>query len=150
MIYVLLAAAVFLLDFAIKSYVDKKYARKVRHPKLNGTIVIEKYYTKGAVLNFLEKSPGVMQALHTAVMAVAGGLAVLLSKCRGKKLCKTGLAMLFGGGLSNLYDRYTKGHVVDYFHINIGPKWLRNVIFNLSDFFIFIGVILAAVGSEKE
>ena len=53
MIYVLLAAAVFLLDFAIKSYVDKKYARKVRHPKLNGTIVIEKYYNKGAVLNFL-------------------------------------------------------------------------------------------------
>lgn len=58
--------------------------------------------------------------------------------------------MLFGGGLSNLYDRYTKGHVVDYFHINIGPKWLRNIIFNVSDFFIFLGVILAAIGSEKE
>ena len=34
MIYVLLAAAVFLLDFAIKSYVDKKYYTLSLHDAL--------------------------------------------------------------------------------------------------------------------
>ena len=61
---------------------------------------------------------------------------------------KTGVALLLGGGLSNLYDRYTKGHVVDYFHINIGPKRLRNIIFNISDFCVFIGALLAVAGAE--
>ncbi len=57
----------------------------------------------------------------------------------GHALEKTGVALLLGGGLNNLYDRYTKGHVVDYFHLNFGPKWLRAIVFNISDFCIFIG-----------
>ena len=59
-----------------------------------------------------------------------------------------GVALLLGGGLNNLYDRYTKGHVVDYFHLNFGPKWLRAIVFNISDFCIFIGALLAVAGSE--
>ena len=58
------------------------------------------------------------------------------------------IAMLAGGGLSNLYDRYTKHHVVDYVRFQTGPKWFRRIIFNVSDFFIFIGAVLAVIGSE--
>ena len=56
--------------------------------------------------------------------------------------------MLAGGGLSNLYDRYTKHLVVDYVRFQTGPKWFRRIIFNVSDFFIFIGAVLAVIGSE--
>ena len=56
--------------------------------------------------------------------------------------------MLAGGGLSNLYDRYTKHHVVDYVRFQTGPKWFQRIIFNVSDFFIFIGAVLAVIGSE--
>lgn len=56
--------------------------------------------------------------------------------------------MLAGGGLSNLYDRYTKYHVVDYVRFQTGPKWFQRIIFNVSDFFIFIGAVLAVIGSE--
>ena len=66
----------------------------------------------------------------------------------GHALEETGVALLLGGGLNNLYDRYTKGHVVDYFHLNFGPKWLRAIVFNISDFCIFIGALLAVAGSE--
>ena len=72
----------------------------------------------------------------------------LSEKKTGKELKKTGLAMLAGGGLSNLYDRYTKHHVVDYVRFQTGPKWFRRIIFNVSDFFIFIGAVLAVIGSE--
>ena len=64
------------------------------------------------------------------------------------RLASIVLALLLGGGLNNLYDRYTKGHVVDYFHLNFGPKWLRAIVFNISDFCIFIGALLAVAGSE--
>lgn len=149
MIYLLLTAGVFFLDFLIKRYMDKKYAGKVMHPRLGGRIVIEKYYNKGAALNFLAKKPGLMRGIHTAVIVAVGIFYYFLLRLDGRKLGKAGVAMLMGGGLSNLYDRYTKGHVVDYFRINMGPKRLRRIIFNISDFCIFIGALLAAAGLQE-
>ena len=150
MIYVLLTAGVFLLDYSIKYYMDKTYARKVRHPRLGGRIVLEKYYNHGAAFNFLDKKPHLMRGLHTAILVMAGVFYYFLFRFNGRRLEKTGMALLFGGGLSNLCDRYAKGYVVDYFHINIGPKWLRRIIFNISDFCIFIGALLAAAGLSEE
>lgn len=147
--YLLMTAAVFLMDFFTKAHMEKKYDRKVVHPKCRNRILIEKYYNKGAALNFLAKRPKVMRKLHTVVLAFVGIGYYLLLKMQGKPLSKIGTSLLLGGGLSNLYDRYTKGHVVDYFHINAGPAWFRNIIFNLSDFCIFIGAVLAVLGSEQ-
>ena len=131
MVYFAITAAIFTLDFFLKKYIDKKYARKVKNPRLGGMICIEKFYNKGATLNLLAK------VVYYFAMRMTG-----------KKLTKTGLAMLAGGGLSNLYDRYTKHHVVDYVRFQTGPKWFRRIIFNVSDFFIFIGAVLAVIGSE--
>lgn len=150
MIYLLITAGIFLLDFGIKRHMDRKYARKVRHPRLCGKIIVEKYYNNGAALNLLAKKPKAMRFLHTAALLLVGVLSYFLMRLPGKSLEKTGMAMLMGGGMSNLYDRYAHGHVVDYFHINIGPKGLRRIIFNISDFCIFIGALLAAVGTELE
>lgn len=150
MIFIAITAGVFLLDFGIKYYMDKKYARKVRHPRLGGRIVIEKYYNHGAALNFLEKKPKVMRAIHTAILVVVGVFYYFLLRKGGKNLEKTGVAMLLGGGLSNLFDRYSKGYVVDYFHINRGPKWLKRIVFNISDFCVFIGALLAVASSEMK
>lgn len=148
MIYLLITIGVFLTDLAIKHFVDRKYARKVRHPRLGGRIILEKYYNNGAALNLLERKPGLMRLLHSAAIVLVGIFSYFLMRVSGRPLEKTGVALLLGGGLSNLYDRYTKGHVVDYFHINIGPKRLRRIIFNLSDFCVFIGALLAVAGSE--
>lgn len=148
MIYLLITAGVFLLDFGIKHYMDKKYARKVQHPRLHGKIILEKYYNNGAALNLLAKKPGIMRLLHTVILVIVGILSYFVMKMTGKPLQKTGLALLLGGGASNLYDRYTRGHVIDYFRINIGPKGLRKIIFNISDFCIFIGALLAVIGTE--
>ena len=57
MIYFAITAAVFTLDFFLKKYIDKKYARKVKNPRLGGIICIEKFYNKGATLNLLAKHP---------------------------------------------------------------------------------------------
>lgn len=148
--YLLIAAAVFIGDFFVKRHMDKKYAKNVVHARCRGRILIEKYYNRGAALNFLQKRPGVLRVIHTALMIFAAAICYVLLKTPGRGLAKTGMALLLGGGLSNLYDRYTKGYVVDYFRINAGPKRFRNIIFNLSDFCIFIGAFLAAGSGGKE
>lgn len=135
-----------MLDFFIKDYVDKKYARKVKHPKLGGLAYIEKYYNDGAMLNMLEEWPGLLKILQTVFMLVVCIGFYFSLRRNGSQLGKIGTAFLVGGGLSNLFDRYTKGHVVDYVGFNVGPKWFRRIIFNVSDFFVFIGGVLAVIG----
>ena len=50
------------------------------------------------------------------------------------------LALLIGGGLSNMIDRiFNNGYVVDFLNIGIGP--VRTGIFNLADVLIMIGGI---------
>lgn len=146
MLYLGIAAGIFMLDFFIKKYVDKKYARKVKHPKLGNWVFIEKYYNDGAMLNLLEKWPGLLKILQTVFWALVCIWFYFLLRANGGKLGKTGAAFLVGGGLSNLVDRYTKGHVVDYIGFNFGPKWFRRIIFNVSDFFVFIGGALTVIG----
>ena len=73
-----------------------------------------------------------MRALHTVIMFFVGILYYFLLRMPGHRLSKTGASLLVGGGLNNLLDRYTKGYVVDYVKFNFGPKWLRGIIFNIS------------------
>ncbi len=150
MVYILITAGVFLLDFLLKGYMEKKYARNVRHKRLKDKVVIEKYYNNGAALNLLEKKPKAMRSIHTIIMLLVCVVYYFVLRLSGKKVGKVGIALLAGGGLSNLFDRYTKGHVVDYVRFNIGPKWLRRIVFNISDFCIFIGAVITILGSEME
>lgn len=98
MVYLLITAGVFFADFGIKRYMDKKYARKVGHPRLGGRIVIEKFYNKGAALNFLAKKPGLMKGLHTAVLIITGTVYYFLLQTPGKNWGKPGLRCLWAAG----------------------------------------------------
>ena len=146
MLYVGIAIGIFILDFLIKKYVDKKYTGKEKLPKLGKKIYIQKYYNKGAVLNFLEKKPRVLK-IFQAVFFVIVSVWFYISLRRGNNgIGRIGLACLLGGAASNLLDRYTKGHVVDYVGFSFGPKWFQRIIFNVSDFFIFLGSVLIVIG----
>lgn len=149
MIYLGIAAAAFFSDFFLKKHMDRKYARKVTHKRCGGKIIIEKFYNKGATMNFLSGRPGAMRVIHTAVMIVVAAGYYLLLRLPGKTPTKIGASLLLGGGAGNLYDRYAKGHVVDYFHVNVGSAWFRKLIFNLSDFYVFVGAFLAAATIEQ-
>ena len=66
-----------------------------------------------------------------------------MGKDKGRGLQKLAMSMVIGGSLSNLYDRYIRGYVVDYFSLRFGP--LKEVVFNLGDIFILLGAGLQAV-----
>jgi len=58
------------------------------------------------------------------------------------------MVLVLGGALSNLYDRFVRNYVVDYFTIEAGK--LKKVIFNLGDIFVFIGSALFLLASGIE
>ncbi len=150
MIYLLIAAGIFVLDFFVKRYVDAHRKLMEETPVLKGKVIIRKYYNKGAALNFLAKRPQKMKKLQTVLMAAVGGSFFVLLFQKGKRGVKTALAMILGGGASNLYDRFTKGHVVDYFSFRSRHKYLSGIIFNLSDFFVFFGAALLVLLGKKD
>ena len=57
---------------------------------------------------------------------------------RRTKIEKTALALVLAGGGSNLFDRFFRGYVVDYFSFT--PKKLRHLVFNLGDLYIAAGM----------
>ncbi len=62
--------------------------------------------------------------------------------------CLAYLALVCGGGLSNLIDRIAyDGRVVDFFNLGIGQ--VRTGIFNVADMAITAGAVLLAVDSLK-
>ena len=79
--------------------------------------------------------------MHTVLFA--GYLRFL--KNPGKQAVKLGGALALGGGLSNLTDRMTKGYVTDYFSLNVKWDRLRRLVFNISDFCILIGTVIAGI-----
>ncbi len=150
MIYLGIIAGIFGLDYFIKRYVDKNRELMEETPILKGKVIIRKYYNKGAALNFLAKKPERMRQIQTLLMAAAGGSFFTLLSRRGDKGVKTALAMILGGGASNLYDRVKKGHVVDYFSFKTRSRRLSGIIFNVSDFFVFAGALLLVLFGKKE
>jgi signal peptidase II len=137
------------LDMGIKAYVDRKYARLVSHPHLQGKVVVEKFYNNGAAFSAFSGCKTFVRAIQTGGMVAVAIAYYFVMRLSGRKLGKIGMALLAGGGLSNLVDRYQKGYVVDYVRFGFGPKWFRRLIFNISDFFVFIGAVLAALDSAK-
>ena len=152
MIYIFIVAGIFFLDYGIKRYIDKRKVLGEEKKILKGHIIVKKYYNEGAALNFLRKKPHLLKAIQTGLIAATTGVFAFLLGKRGNHGVKMALSFLLGGGLSNLYDRYKKHHVVDYFSFETRWKKLRNIVFNISDFFIFFGalMLLVCANNDKE
>lgn len=142
-----LILGIFFGDLWIKNRIEAMDEDSFPKKKLQGKIELRRYHNTGAMLNL-------GAAKQTAVKAAAIGLTLLLTIVfigslgqHGKKTLRTGLALLLGGSFSNIYDRMKRGYVVDYFGFPVKWKWLRKIVFNLSDFCIMIGALLMAIGA---
>lgn len=147
--YVLLIAALFLAELGIKNHMEKKLSAGEERRIGNGCILLRKYHNRGAFLDLGEKKSGLVAAL--SVILTAGALAVFLFSLgrRGNGLLRLGMALLLGGAFSNTYDRLRRKYVVDYFSFPVKWKRLRSVVFNLADFCILFGALLAVLGKES-
>ena len=54
--------------------------------------------------------------------------------------------LILGGGIANIYDRIKHGFVTDYINFPKAKiKKLSKIIYNIGDFCVFIGAVLAAI-----
>jgi signal peptidase II len=74
----------------------------------------------------------------TALIACGVAVWMLREKVPGEIAA---LALVLGGALGNIYDRATRGFVVDYADLHIG-EWRPFLIFNLADAAITFGVLI--------
>lgn len=143
MFYILLASIIFLLEVKVKDYIEENKEMHKKEEILDGNIIIERYHNKGAMLNFLEDNVKLVKTISLTLLGVILLIFIFFLPRKGEKITKFALALILGGALSNVYDRLTKGYVVDYFSF----KFLKKIVFNISDICIFIGSLLMTIRS---
>ena len=74
----------------------------------------------------------------TGLIALAVAAWLMVERRRADGI---GLALVLGGALGNIYDRFVHGFVIDYAELHIG-EWHPFGIFNLADLAITGGVLI--------
>jgi signal peptidase II len=140
-----LALLVVVLDFASKLAVLGALApgeSRALAPFFNLVLV----FNKGAAFSFLATAQG-WQTFFFASIAVVASIVIgfLIVRNAGKSLFCSGLALILGGALGNLYDRLVYGHVVDFIDLHAaGWHWPA---FNVADSAITVGAAILIVES---
>lgn len=151
-ICVLIVPAVFFGDLWIKNRVEKYILIKGKSGDkelLGGRLLLRRYHNRGAMLGAGRKRGRAVTILSVTLTALTVPVFLFSLGRRGNRLLRTGLALLLGGAFSNTYDRLTRKYVVDYLSFGVRWKWLRSIVFNVSDFCIMIGALLAALGGTE-
>jgi signal peptidase II len=142
MIGLALAAAIYLLDQWIKGLVTGPWnLREV------GVIDLLPFFDLRWTQNF-GVSLGLFEAtspeMRWGLVAVTGLIAavVFVWMLRERSLFEiSGLALILGGALGNIQDRFQLGYVIDYADFHIGD-FRPFLIFNVADAAITIGVLI--------
>ena len=139
LIFVGLITAVATGDQWMKHRVEKQDPESFPRP-LAGTkdrIWVYRNHNGGFPFGFMEKHEELVRLIPLTLTSLLTGSLMEMMKSKGRKLEKLAMSLIIGGSLSNLYDRYVRGYVVDYFSLRFGP--LKEVVFNLGDICIFLG-----------
>lgn len=146
MFYILLIVLFMSLDLFFKFIIEK--LPKDFFPKnsrlLGMKIRIDRVFNYGFPMGFMKDYRNIIKYIP---LLISGIVFLFFSFLLPKKrpFSKLSLSLILGGALSNLYDRFKRGYVVDYFSFRY--KVLEKIVFNLGDIFIFTGSILYLINS---
>ena len=143
--FLLLALGIFGVDYGLKDYTNSHRLQGEEEAILGGRMILRNYHNEGAALGFFKNYPKLNKGLSFFVLS--GVIWEFLKKLavRGEKLTKLGLCLLTGGGLNNCWERLRKGYVTDYLSFSVKNKKLKKLVFNLSDFCVFAGVLICGL-----
>lgn len=140
-----LTGAVFTADQILKRKVEEDLSQG-QVGRIGPRFIITRSRNRGAAMNLGEKNPELITAASGLVLTAAQAALVsrLLKGRRG--LTETGLALLTGGGASNVADRLRQGYVTDYIRFRTGNPETDKVVYNLGDLAIFAGAAFLVAG----
>jgi signal peptidase II len=142
-----LAAAVVALDLATKSWIVAAF-REGQELPVTGFFSLVLAYNTGAAFSFLAGAAGWQRWFFAGIAVVASAFLVWMLRRGGNRLLSSGLALILGGALGNLWDRVTLGRVTDFllFHY-AGWSWPA---FNVADSAITVGAAFLIIDSFRE
>ena len=138
MIYVGIIVAICAAEFWIRRRVNKNFATNEKREAGRLPICLRKYYNEGMANNTLEKKPQLVKGIGIGIISILTIMFLLAMTLKGKSALKTGLALILGGGLANLLERFLHGYVTDYVQFKVPIPFLKKLIFNIADFCVFI------------
>lgn len=140
--YLFLTVVTFLVDRVTKIKAKEKLKNKEKRTILKGNINLELYQNKGIIFGHLRHKKELVMLLNIASLVLTVTMFILgVFTSDTNKIFKSGISILLGGALGNVYDRIKQGSVTDFFSFKLKP----NIIFNLADMFIFIGSALIVI-----
>ena len=147
--YFLLFIGVFAADMMTKTWIDQ-------HPELaerglactNGYIGVKMLDNSGFAGGKASKEPVMVRNVATAGFTLL--MIKWLADLGGKKesaLGKAGWALVLGGGLGNIVDRWARGSVRDFLTLpKARANRIRDIVFNTADVAIALGILLIGIG----
>ena len=138
-----IAAAIFALDQWVKHYVVNVLGLTERgdHKDLLPFFDFTRENNYGISLGMFQATSMEMRWILVAVTGIIA-LVVLVWMLRERLLGDiAALALVLGGALGNIVDRYSYGYVIDYADFHIGT-FRPFLIFNVADAAITIGVVI--------
>lgn len=89
---------------------------------------------RGAAMGLLKRWPIILKTLSLCIVI---GLCYVLIAYDMPWIRQMSIATILGGGLGNVWDRFVRGYVVDFF----SPKIKKLPYFNIADVFVIIGCL---------
>ena len=104
-------------------------------PLIENVLHITYIQNKGAAFGMLAENRWVFMVLSS--VAIVGIGVYLFRFCRERMLLQMGLALILGGGVGNMIDRFAYGYVVDMIDFCPFDFWVW--IFNVADACVCVG-----------
>jgi len=132
-VFVLVAAAVFIVDRVTKNLVASQIEYGSEVAIVDHLVGITNLRNSGAAFGFAPAGAGLFLI---ASVLVAIGLAVYVLRNPGDQWSFGALGLIMGGTVGNGFDRIVHGTVTDFINFHFWP------VFNLADSAITVGVVL--------
>lgn len=141
--YLLLMAAIVLLDQGTKALVVRSLELHEYVPVVDGFLSLSHVRNRGAAFGLLSDWDLPYQSVLLALLSLSALAAIAFYFLRlpaAARLPRLALALVLGGAVGNLIDRARLGYVVDFVHV----YWRRHQWpdFNVADSAITVGVAL--------
>ncbi|EPJ54671.1 MAG: hypothetical protein OFPI_06340 [Osedax symbiont Rs2] len=145
LIWLWLSVLMFAADRLTKVLAESKLQEYQVNPVISGFFDLTLLYNPGAAFGFLATAGGWQRWLFSLLAVVMSVVLVIWIKRTSRKIwwLNSGLALILGGALGNLYDRIMQGQVVDFLSFHFGSYYFP--AFNLADIAISCGAFLLIV-----
>ena len=150
-LYAAIAASVIAADQATKYAAEKALCDIETFPLIRGVLHFTYVENRGAAFGMLSDKRWIFLVLSSVALVAMAVFAVI--NRNGRMMTNVAVAMIFGGGVGNMIDRFANGFVVDFIDFRLINFW----VFNVAESFVCIGcgllilsLILGEIKSRKE